>query len=213
MGALKEKFKSDGYIILNDVFTLSEVASITNKCEQDLNVEVGTRNLLEFAWVRELALKIQRNDALKPLLPKNSQVIQCNYFNKDFESNWFVTLHRDLSVPVKRKLNVEGWSGWSVKEGITYVQPPREILNTLLAVRVHLEDNNSENGALQLVPKSHVNDDMNEEKVLCEVNCGGVLVMRPLLLHASSKSLQGKRRVLHFVFAPPKLPNGLEWAF
>jgi hypothetical protein len=44
------------------------------------------------------------------------------------------------------------------------------------------------------------------------VNRGGALVMRPLILHASSKASAPKaRRVLHFVFGPPQLPFGLEW--
>lgn len=47
---------------------------------------------------------------------------------------------------------------------------------------------------------------------LCEAEVGAALVMRPLLLHASSKSLgTGRRRVLHFLFGPPSLPHGLRW--
>lgn len=41
---------------------------------------------------------------------------------------------------------------------------------------------------------------------------GGVMLMRPLLLHASSKISANKpRRVLHFVFAPAIPPDGLRW--
>ena len=38
------------------------------------------------------------------------------------------------------------------------------------------------------------------------------MLMRPLLLHASSKATgASRRRVLHFVFGPPALPHGLAW--
>ncbi len=38
------------------------------------------------------------------------------------------------------------------------------------------------------------------------------LIMKPLILHASSKSSSDeRRRVLHFVFGPRTLPLGLEW--
>jgi hypothetical protein len=38
------------------------------------------------------------------------------------------------------------------------------------------------------------------------------MLMKPLLLHASSKvSIDSGRRVLHFVFAPAELPGGLRW--
>jgi hypothetical protein len=41
---------------------------------------------------------------------------------------------------------------------------------------------------------------------------GGALVMRPLILPASSKaSSLAPTRVLHFVFGPPELQLGLEW--
>jgi hypothetical protein len=41
---------------------------------------------------------------------------------------------------------------------------------------------------------------------------GAVLLMRPLLLHASSKaSGSGLRRVLHLLFAPRALPHDLRW--
>jgi hypothetical protein len=39
------------------------------------------------------------------------------------------------------------------------------------------------------------------------------MLMRPLLLHASSRaSGASRRRVLHFVFGPRELPFGLAWA-
>jgi hypothetical protein len=48
--------------------------------------------------------------------------------------------------------------------------------------------------------------------VECIAPRGAALVMRPLLLHASSKSTgQGRRRVLHFLFASDALPVPLQW--
>jgi hypothetical protein len=43
---------------------------------------------------------------------------------------------------------------------------------------------------------------------------GGALILKPLLLHASSKArVAVHRRVLHFVFGPQALPLGLEWPY
>jgi hypothetical protein len=48
---------------------------------------------------------------------------------------------------------------------------------------------------------------------LCTAAPGTGLLMRPLLLHASSRARgQSRRRVLHFLFGPPELPLGLDWA-
>jgi ectoine hydroxylase-related dioxygenase (phytanoyl-CoA dioxygenase family) len=113
-------------------------------------------------------------------------------------------------------------SGWSEKEGRVYVQPPISVLEQLVAIRAHLDDCSEESGALRVVPKSHLEGRLNREQaevlrsqngeVVAPVRRGGVLVMRPLLLHASSKATSlTPRRVLHFVFGPPSLPLGLVW--
>ena len=55
--------------------------------------------------------------------------------------------------------------------------------------------------------------DRSGERV-AEVPRGAALLMRPLTLHASSKSMgASRRRVLHFVFGPPELPYGLRWRY
>jgi hypothetical protein len=44
------------------------------------------------------------------------------------------------------------------------------------------------------------------------VGSGGVLLLRPLLLHASSKARSPcHRRVLHFLFGPEVVGYGLRW--
>ena len=46
----------------------------------------------------------------------------------------------------------------------------------------------------------------------CLVPAGGVVVMRPLLLHASASGTgPGHRRVIHLEYAAEALPDGLEW--
>jgi ectoine hydroxylase-related dioxygenase (phytanoyl-CoA dioxygenase family) len=103
-----------------------------------------------------------------------------------------------------------------------YVQPPTSVLEQLVAVRVHLDDCAAEAGALRVVPKSHLEGRVDRQRTealrlqhgetVVPVARGGALIMRPLILHASSKATSGTpRRVLHFVFGPPKLPLGLEW--
>ena len=133
-----------------------------------------------------------------------------------------MALHQDLSIPVARRVESAECSGWSVKEGQVYVQPPTSVIDHLVAVRVHLDDCPVDAGALRVVPGSHAfrRLDVAEAErwrkergeVVVPVSRGGALVMRPLLLHASSKAIASvSRRVLHFVFGPRSLPFGLEW--
>ncbi|HEU4922583.1 MAG TPA: phytanoyl-CoA dioxygenase family protein, partial [Burkholderiales bacterium] len=114
------------------------------------------------------------------------------------------------------------FAGWSEKEGELFVQAPRELLDRLVAVRLHLDPCQEEDGPLQVVPRSHALGILAADASLrtrselgsraCIAGIGDALVMRPLLLHASSKSSgSGLRRVLHFLLAPRELPFGLRW--
>jgi len=212
MVAVAHKFESDGFVVIGEILDQQSLLALEAKCESEIQAKIGTRNLLRCDWVNELAQKIIQHKAIQSLLPKNSVTVQCNYFSKDTESNWSVSLHRDLSIPVKSKISSNKWTGWSRKEGTFYAQPPKQVLSNIVAVRLHLEDNNSENGALEVVAGSHNDFNNNNKPTLSLVPTGGALVMKPLLLHSSKKLKSAKRRVLHFVFGPEKLPNDAEWA-
>ena len=103
-----------------------------------------------------------------------------------------------------------------------FVQPPLSVLQSLVAVRVHLDESGPGSGLLRVVPRSHRGGRLSEaearhqqqanDEVQCFAKRGAALLMRPLLLHASSKATEPvRRRVLHFLFGPPELPHGLRW--
>jgi len=182
----------------------------------------GSRRLLDEAWCTHLAGALRGNAKMNSLLPRNAVAVQCTLFDKSPEKNWLVALHQDLSIAVKRRVESLECTGWSEKEGQLYVQPPISVLEQLVAVRIHLDDCSAESGALRVVPRSHSEGRVGRERAetlrlehgetVVPVARGGALVMRPLILHASSKGASvSQRRVLHFVFGPPRLPLGLEW--
>ena len=103
-----------------------------------------------------------------------------------------------------------------------FVQAPVEVLEQMVAVRLHIDACTAADGPLRVVPGSHMQGIFTPQsallaraslgEVVCEAGEGSTLVMRPLLLHASSKSSgTGRRRVLHFLYGPPSLPHGLRW--
>jgi hypothetical protein len=52
-----------------------------------------------------------------------------------------------------------------------------------------------------------------EKEVVCKVPRGGIMIMQPLLLHASNRTVNNnKRRVIHLEFSNRFLPGGLQWA-
>ena len=182
----------------------------------------GSRRLLDEAWCAHLAGALRGDARIRSLLPRNALAVQCTLFDKSPTKNWLVSLHQDLSIPVKSRVDSPDCSGWSEKEGLLYVQPPVDVLEQLVAVRVHIDDCSAEGGALRVVPKSHLEGRLDRGRAeelrkqngetAVPVSRGGALVMQPLILHASSKATSlASRRVLHFVFGPPTLPLGLEW--
>lgn len=211
-----------GFAVIPDILDENEVDEVLRQLKRVATSSAGTRGLLNEPWCRELGRRLVRDIRLSNLIPQDSCTVQCTYFGKSPSHNWLVTLHQDLSIPVADRIDSEQCSGWSRKEGGLFVQPPSLFLESILAVRVHLDDSNEESGALRVVPGSHASGRLTPEgirgvrdelgEVTVPVSRGGGMVMRPLLLHASHKvCVERPRRVLHFVYGPSKLPCGLRW--
>jgi hypothetical protein len=216
------QFKKDGYFVIPGVIDAVLNRRLGAFVGGVANGGASSRRLLDEAWCAHLAGALRGDARIRSLLPRNAVAVQCTLFDKSPTKNWLVALHQDLSIPVKDRVDGPECSGWSEKEGQLYVQPPVSVLEQLVAVRVHIDDCPVESGALRVVPKSHVEGRLNKEQAealrsqngetVVPVGRGGVLVMQPLLLHASSKATShDPRRVLHFVFGPAMLPLGLEW--
>ena len=140
------------------------------------------------------------------------KLVRTILFNKTSESNWYVTWHQDRIVSVAEKFDDPEWKNWSVKEGALHVQPPLAVLETMVTIRIHLDNATQENGCLKIIPGSHRYGLLSQDQiteivsrdnpVYCEAIAGDALIMRPHLLHASSKSIEpSQRRVLHLEFS------------
>ena len=219
-----ERFSELGFAVLPDVLPVAEAERLTALLPPLNTRGRSSRTLLTAQWCHDLARLLQLHPVIALLLPERSVAVQCTLFSKSPEANWLVALHQDLSIPVSARVSSPECTGWSEKEGEIFVQPPLVILESLLAVRVHLDPCPSEAGALRVVPGSHRRGRLGgaeaakmraaQGETIVSVTQGGALLMRPLLLHASSKAAQDTtRRVLHFVFGPRELPCGLQWAF
>lgn len=215
-------FLRDGLVVCDEIIGPVECEAVNRYIDELDIAAVGTRNLLDVVWCKELAAAIQRNAAISDLVPPSMVAVQCTLFEKSADKNWLVGLHQDISIPVRERIEHPELNGWSKKDDGWFVQPPVAVLEQLVAVRLHLDECGIEDGPLRVVPGSHTNGKLSNESALvmrdqmgelvCTVPLGGVLIMRPLLLHASSKSSgEGRRRVLHFVFGPSELPFGLVW--
>ena len=179
------------------------------------------RNLLSVPAVRELAASRRIREIIGAVLGPGCFAVRGILFNKTERSNWKVAWHQDLTIAVHERRETDGFGPWTTKAGVPHVQPPTEIMSRMLALRLHLDDSGLDNGPLRVVPASHMEGRLSAEQVAnwqkadtvtCTVPAGGGLLMRPLLLHASSACAVPKpRRVIHLEFAAEELPQGLEW--
>ena len=145
-------------------------------------------------------------------------------FDKSPGANWLVAWHQDTALPLRQRLEHTEWGPWSVKAGVLHAHAPAWALEQVIALRVSLDDSSSTNGPLRVLPGTHragiCSDDHLEQLVRntvpvdCVVASGGVVAMRPLTIHASSKSLDDRpRRVLHIEYAASvHLAPGVELA-
>jgi ectoine hydroxylase-related dioxygenase (phytanoyl-CoA dioxygenase family) len=204
----------------------SEVVALVNFVEQNLSavgLRGGVRNLLDFPKMRDLAESSAIRAIVKTILGSDARVVRGILFDKTEGANWKVPWHQDVTIAVDRRVEAAGYGPWSIKAGVLHVQPPAFVLERMVSVRLHLDDCPKENGALRVIAGSHSNGKLEERliqdlaersvAVTCAMQRGGVLVMRPLLLHASSaSSIPGHRRIIHFDYAATELPTGMGWA-
>jgi hypothetical protein len=222
MQAAVAELEQRGYSIVPQLVTPKEAATISRALDRIALRSAGTRNLLNLPWCHALVQRIRERLTNASALKSYYVAVQCTLFDKTPSRNWLVALHQDLSIPVAARLDNPQLGAWSKKEGGHFVQPPSEVLENLLAVRVHVDDCGPQSGPLRVVPASHKlgrlsgPDAAKLRAKLSERPClakrGDAILMRPLLLHASSKAVApSRRRVLHVLFGPRALPYGLEW--
>lgn len=225
-----KRLESKGYIISNHVYS-RKIINVMGKLFRDYKDEHPELKNDQVYAIRKLFKEIPKlkevclNNNLKKIISSFGEglfLTKALYFDKPPQSNWYVTWHQDIPINVADKIVTEGFSGWTNKKGVISVIPPEEILKKTVTIRIHLDDTTSGNGALKIIPGSHkkIHSDeaiqtITESSIpaTMEIQRGGVQLMKPLLLHASSKSTNQKhRRVIHLEFNSIELPNGLEWA-
>jgi len=172
----------------------------------------GIRHALSMAPVEELARHQILMELAVEVLGADAFPYRATLFDKSPVANWLVVWHQDTALPLRSRQELPGWGPWSIKEGISYAHAPASALSQVVALRVSLDDSTVDNGPLRVLPRTHtlgvLSDDTLHElstqisPVDCTTPKGGVVVMRPLLVHASSKSCaETPRRVLHIEYA------------
>lgn len=220
-----------GFTVVENIFSEEEIGQISDLMNQADSSNETFRKSSDLFAIRQFLKEVPEtyklifNDALQALINDlfggGYFVVKSIYFDKPEQSNWFVAYHQDLTISVDKKIAVDGFGPWTKKQNQYAVQPPLSILENNFTIRIHLDETDEHNGALKVIDGSHLKgiyrpeyiDWTTEKETTCNVPRGGVMIMKPLLLHSSGRTTNSKkRRVIHIEFSSAKLPEGLNWS-
>lgn len=227
----KQKLINDGFSIVNHIYSNNEINTIIETINKaDISKDSSNKTTELFAirqFLKEVpdTIKLIFNEKLKKLIREiigdDYFVVKSIYFDKPTKSNWYVSYHQDLTISVNQKHEIEGYKLWTNKQNQFAVQPPINVLENIVTLRIHLDDTDENNGALNVIPKSHCkkvyrpeNIDWTKEiEVTAVVQQGGIMFMKPLILHSSKRTTNEKnRRVIHIEMSNQSLANPLDWS-
>ncbi|MBX3742761.1 MAG: phytanoyl-CoA dioxygenase family protein [Akkermansiaceae bacterium] len=212
--------QKEGYRIIRSVFTREEIERFREEADR-IATAAGSACVRHLRSHSGLFIGLSRDQRLLLQLPGDSVVARSILFDKTPGENWPVAWHQDLTIALRRQADVPGYGPWSVKDGAPHVQPPVDLLRNMVTIRIHLDDTPADNGALAVIPGSHLHGRIPahdvaahvRDPVICECRPGDVLLMSPLILHSSKRAvIPRRRRIVHFEYARRgDLAGNLEW--
>lgn len=227
----KSHIEKYGFSVINRVFSDEEVGRIINVLDHIDTTRENFRKsedlfairqfLKEIPEIKDLIFNDNIKEVVKNIFGEKYFVVKSIYFDKPETSNWYVAYHQDLTISVDKKLELSGFGPWTTKQNQFAVQPPLNVLENIYTIRIHLDDTDESNGALKVIPTSHSKGIYRPETIdwtveteeICNVEKGGIMLMKPLTLHGSNRTTNGKkRRVIHIEFSDMELPEVLQWA-
>jgi ectoine hydroxylase-related dioxygenase (phytanoyl-CoA dioxygenase family) len=221
-----EPIQKHGFAIIPELVRRQDVDGLLeelNKANLPRS-RAGVRHAMRLPAVAAIARDARLMEIAQETLGRNAFPFRATLFDKSPTANWLVVWHQDTALPLQERRETPGWGPWSVKDGVTYAHAPESALSQVLSLRLHLDDSIAENGPLRVLPGTHTLGVLTDEAlhdlstkipaVDCVVPQGGVLAMRPLIVHASSKSQSdAPRRVLHIEYASsPNIVDGFALA-
>jgi ectoine hydroxylase-related dioxygenase (phytanoyl-CoA dioxygenase family) len=218
--------EEQGFAVIPEVFASGEVDYLHAELSRAPlpRGRAGLRHALRHPAVADLAKKAKLLEIAQEILGREAFPFRATLFDKSPTSNWLVVWHQDTALPLREHREAQGWGPWSMKEGVIYAHAPACALRDIVALRVHLDDSTEQNGPLRVLPGTHTQSVLSDHAIHelaaqvpavdCLVRRGGILAMRPLLVHSSSKSqAEAARRVIHIEYsASMTVADGLDLA-
>jgi hypothetical protein len=221
------QFAAQGWLVLDRLVSIEHVVQLRDLSEPLLRdtakPKPGVRRVLHrqpafIALLQQTPLPALARD----LCGGEGRIVRSILFDKTPETNWLVPWHQDATIALAQRAEVAGFGPWSLKDGEHHCTPPRELLDQIVVIRIHLDACGQANGPLRVVSRSQreglvdsatLNQLVERGPIAeCCTDVGGVVIMRPHTVHSSPKASQpSRRRVLHLEWTAARLPPGLAW--
>ena len=212
----------DGAELVPAILTADELESARAAADGYVMERAGAR-LFGDASVNRLAentaaigrqVRMRMGEGIRP--------VRALLFDKTAAMNWAVGWHQDRTIAVRAQREVPGFNHWSCKGGIAHVEPPFDLIQRMLTVRLHLDDCDEFNAPLLIAPGSHQLGRIPADQtasiaarlgtVSCHAGAGDLWIYSTAILHSSARAVEPRRRrVLQVDFANEDLPCSLEW--
>jgi hypothetical protein len=210
----------DGLTLLSGLLTSDDLGAL-NEMVVPAGASAGTR----IFGNRNLATWLDSGPvgaAVRSILKRDFRAVRAISFDKTPERNWAVGWHQDRTIAVRNAAEEPGFDHWTMKSGVTHVEPPFSIIENMVTARIHIDAVDECNSPLLVSPGSHRLGRIREPDVIpvvrrcgaatCIAERGDVWLYRTSILHASERSRRrARRRVLQVDYASEDLPGELEW--
>ncbi|MGL4996391.1 MAG: phytanoyl-CoA dioxygenase family protein [Deefgea sp.] len=223
LSAVRAELAKEGFAWLRGAVSLEQCQAL-KAALSEFTLAAGRGGVRQIhqknATIHALALQGELAKLAQTVLPAPVYLVRSIFFDKTQQQNWLVAWHQDLTVTAAQAFSSEGWGPWSKKEAIFHVQPPLGVLQSMLTLRLHLDRTTKQNGCLKVIPRSHLGGIIRTElnvtgldATWCEADVGDILLMSPLLWHASSKASEASsRQILHFEYSNHRCATDLAWS-
>lgn len=209
-------------------YSVADIVLARHQCEHiasalpDVATRGGLKNLIAHPTIVQLLSHERFGAYLWSIVGRDLVAVRATLFDKASDANWRVQWHQDRAIAVKERMEVVGYGPWSMNAGSPQVEPPAEVLAQMLALRIHIDESGTDNGPLRVIPGSHTAGKLSADAIArvvasnpmveLHVPQGAIVLMRPLLVHATSPAkVTQSRRVLHIEFAPQEAISPLQW--
>jgi ectoine hydroxylase-related dioxygenase (phytanoyl-CoA dioxygenase family) len=194
------QFAGQGIAIFEHVLTSADLTAMDAAFPELAPRAAGARShafsLAAQAW---LAAHDSLIELASRLLQTPGRLSRIQAFDKSAGANWFVPWHQDRA---------EGGEERAVSQ-----------LERTVALRIHLDDCDENNGPLEVIPGSHTAGRLDAGAIaartlsaaplLCLALRGDIVALRPLLIHRSQRArVPAARRVIHLEFAATSISAG-----